>query len=656
MTDLPAMLVPALGAVLFDFLWQGAVIGLLAWLALALLRNARPQARYAVACAALLACVLVPGWHLLQATGTRSEAATVSVDTLQATPDAPSSSPSSSALAFDALPALPDAALPWIVALWAFGAGVLGLRMACGLLWVRRLRHGSTPWDRDGWQTRLDQLARRFGIRRAVALRIISDGDSPLSAGWWKPVVLVPAAIALHMPVHLLESLLAHELAHIRRHDYLVNLLQGAVEVLLFYHPVVWWLSRRIRIEREQVADHIAASVLGEPRRLAIALSALDRYAPTHPTFAQAAHGGQLMSRIQLLVRPDRKAVGSIVALPLIGLAAVGIAFYAQARYEPAAAATVTVAAAAATQAADDAAQAQAAHAVAQASHAVAQAAHATAQTASATAPSLLTLTTDIKIVTRPTIRIVSRTEHPQSGYALVRKDREGFSMSGDLDDVEAIRAARRSIDDDFIWFKRDDKQYVVRDAALLARAEAAWQPTRALETKMQALDARMKPHSEKLEALGARMESLAGDTAESPAMRAAAKQMETLGSQQGALGERQAELGQQMMRADEAAREQLQRQMEALDAQQHALAQQMEQQSKVLEAESGRLQLRHAPMEALGREMEAASQPMEAIGKDMEVLGKQIEQAAAVADTEIRKVIDEALARGLATPAPARE
>jgi beta-lactamase regulating signal transducer with metallopeptidase domain len=623
MTDLAAMLVPALGAVLLDFLWQGAVIGLLAWLALALLHNARPQARYAVACAALLACVLAPAWQLLQTIGGAGEATIVQAVALPATLDAASSLSRSSAFAFDALPSLPDATLPWIVALWALGAGVLGLRMACGLLWVRRLRSRAMPWDRDGWQARLDRLAQRFGIRRAVALRIVADGDSPLSAGWWKPVVLVPAAIALRMPAHLLESLLAHELAHIRRHDYLVNLLQGAVEALLFYHPVVWWLSRRIRIEREQVADHIAASVLGEPRRLAIALSTLDRYAPAQPTFAQAAHGGQLMSRIQLLVRPDRKAVGGLVALPLIGLAAVGIAFYAQARYEPATGTVAPVAAIAAV-----------------------------AQAPSATAPSVAAVA-DIRIDTSSDIRIVSRVDHPRSGYALVRKGQERFSMSGDLDDVEAIRAARRSIDDDFLWFKRDDKQYVVRDAALLARAEAAWQPTRALETKMQALDARMKPHSEKLEALGARMESLTGNAGESPAMRAAAEQMEVLGNQQGALGERQAELGQQMMRADDATREQLQRQMEVLEQQQHELAQQMQQQSKVLEAESKHLQLRQAPMEALGHEMEAAGKPMEAIGKDMEVLGKQIEQAAAVADADIQRVIDEALDRGLATPAP---
>jgi beta-lactamase regulating signal transducer with metallopeptidase domain len=638
MNDLLAMFVPLLGAALIGFLWQGAVIGLLAWLALALLRNARPHARYAVACAALFACVLAPAWQLLRMFS--GSAAQVQAIALRATTDPVLSTQSSAAFAFDALPSLPDVALPWIVALWATGAGVLALRMVFGLLWVRRLRAGSTPYDHDGWQARLDRLSQRFGIRRTVALRIITDGDSPLSAGWWKPVVLVPAALALRMPAHLLEALLAHELAHIRRHDYLVNLLQGAVEILLFYHPVVWWLSRRIRIEREQVADHIAATVLGEPRRLAIALSELDRYAISLPAFAQAAHGGQLMSRIQQLVRPDRRAVSGIVALPLVGLVAAGIAFYAHARFEPAAAA--------AERAAAPAVAAQAASAPAPRP---AQAMQPAPVPESRPSPRP---TIDISL--RTTTGITLRNDNSRAGYALVRKDREGFSMSGDQDDVDAIRAARRSIDDDFIWFRRDGKAYVVRDAALLARAKAAWQPTDALDAQMQSLNARMEPHNKKMEILGKRMESLAGAGEYDTAMGAAAAEMGALGHQQGALGARQAALAQRLAQANDAEREPLQREMEALDAQQRTLEQQMKRHSEVLAAHSVRMEARHAPMQALGREMGAASKPMEAIGKEMEVLGKQIEQKAAIADAETRQVIDQAVARGLAMPVPGNQ
>ncbi len=170
-------------------------------------------------------------------------------------------------------------------------------------------------------------------------MRLIGDGDSPLSVGWWKPMVLLPVAIVAHMPAPLLEALIAHELAHIRRHDYLVNLLQGVVEALLFYHPVVWWLSHRIRVERELVADDLAARQLGDPRRLALALSELDRLGIArspipHTALAQAAHGGHLMSRIKQLLRPEHRIVGGTLLLPAVGIVALGIAFQSYAKFD----------------------------------------------------------------------------------------------------------------------------------------------------------------------------------------------------------------------------------------------------------------------------------------------------------------------------------
>jgi D-alanyl-D-alanine endopeptidase (penicillin-binding protein 7) len=123
------------------------------------------------------------------------------------------------------------------------------------------------------------------------------------------------------MPAHLLEALLAHELAHIKRHDYLVNLGQNLVETLFFYHPGVWWISRRIRVEREQIADDVAARMLGEPRRLALALSELEKLQFSSHHLAQAANGGDLMSRIKRLVQPDTQRLNWKAALPVLGLA-----------------------------------------------------------------------------------------------------------------------------------------------------------------------------------------------------------------------------------------------------------------------------------------------------------------------------------------------
>lgn len=125
------------------------------------------------------------------------------------------------------------------------------------------------------------------------------------------------------MPAQLLEALLAHELGHVRRHDYLVNLLQNVIETLLFYHPAVWWISRRICSERELIADDIAARLLGEPRRLALALSELERLQFSTHHLAQAANGGDLMTRIKRLLRPDTQALNWRAAIPVLGLAAI---------------------------------------------------------------------------------------------------------------------------------------------------------------------------------------------------------------------------------------------------------------------------------------------------------------------------------------------
>jgi D-alanyl-D-alanine endopeptidase (penicillin-binding protein 7) len=115
-------------------------------------------------------------------------------------------------------------------------------------------------------------------------------------------------------------------MGHVKRFDYLVNLGQNVVETLLFYHPAVWWISGRIRAEREQIADDLAASHLGEPRRLAMALSELEKFQFSAHHLALAANGGDLMSRIKRLVRPDAQALNWKAAIPVIGLAAACVA------------------------------------------------------------------------------------------------------------------------------------------------------------------------------------------------------------------------------------------------------------------------------------------------------------------------------------------
>jgi bla regulator protein BlaR1 len=315
-----ASLVSSIGWTLLHFVWQGALIGCAAAVALIAMRNARPERRYAVACTALLLCLAWPALELAgRLSGGNDTGASIRfVGKLAAGAEA----------ADLGVPGWLQDKLAWLVICWAACTAALTVRMGLGLLWIGRVAriHAGDPQ----WQARLSALALGFGVSREVRLRVVDDLASPITAGWWRPVVLVPASLISGMPPDLLEALLAHEMGHVKRFDYLVNLGQNVVETLLFYHPAVWWISGRIRAEREQIADDLAASHLGEPRRLALALSELEKLQFSTHHLAMAANGGDLMSRIKRLIRPDAQALNWKAAIPVLGLAAACIAGCAQ--------------------------------------------------------------------------------------------------------------------------------------------------------------------------------------------------------------------------------------------------------------------------------------------------------------------------------------
>lgn len=628
-TTLATTLVPALAQALLHFLWQGAAIGASAWLVLRMLRTARPQARYAVACIALAACLWLPLQtlrHGLQpATAPTNTSPIVAVETTGAIP-APTASTLLATLghAFRIRTTPLDAATPWVVALWGVGVGAMLLRLLAGLSWLRRARRAAQVPVPEIWQSRWRALCARMQLGDRIRLLISDDDDGPLSAGIFRPVVIVPAALLARMPAEWLEALLAHELAHIRRHDYLVNLLQTLVESLLFYHPAVWWLSHRIRIERELIADDIAANALGEPRRLALALSALDRHAAaTHPhathALAQAAQGGHLMTRIQQLIRPTRPGIGARIALPAVALLATGVACYAYAQ-----------AGRAVPQAAPQATQR-------------AQAAHTTAAS-----PTIVASGPRGAVRTGSVARVDSDRAH--EGYALVNGDSEKFFFSGDTDQVDDVRAAQAAIDGDFLWFRHDGKPYVLRDPAVLARVQRAWAASSASEAKMEAMSREMETHSRAMEAMSRQMSALGENMGPSPEMQESNARLQRLAMEQAKLAQRQAELAIGGDTAAQAAAEQeIERRMDALDVE-------IERISERIDAEAEAMTARAAPMEALGEKMDIAARPMEALGAEMEALGEKMEREMAAIDDEIRGEIERAVREGRAEPAPTRQ
>lgn len=317
-----ASLVDSIGWTLLHFIWQGLLVGSVTALALSLLRNAHPAARYNAACTGLLVCLLWPAVELtLRIKGGNMVAQHMRYADALLT----GSTNTMTATMVDFL----QNQLLWIVGLWALCAAAMALRMALGLLWVARQSQSQSVHSQ--WQAVTTRLAHQFAVGRTVSLRVVEGIASPLTAGWLRPVVMLPASLITGMPRDLLEALLAHEMAHVRRFDYLVNLAQHVIEVLLFYHPAVWWISGRVRAERELVADDLAANITGEPHTLARALSELERNEFAHRQVALAANGGHLLSRVRRLVRPDRQVLNWKAALPIFGLAVACFAAYAHA-------------------------------------------------------------------------------------------------------------------------------------------------------------------------------------------------------------------------------------------------------------------------------------------------------------------------------------
>ena len=169
-------------------------------------------------------------------------------------------------------------------------------------MWVQRLKSHRTTAVSARWQHTAQTLARQLHIRRPVRLLESASVAVPTVIGWLRPVVLMPASALAGLSPEQLQAILAHELAHIRRHDYLVNLLQTLVETLLFYHPAVWWLSRRIRAEREHCCDDLAVSLCGDPYTYARALADLEGLRAPSVPLALAATGGSLLGRVRRLV------------------------------------------------------------------------------------------------------------------------------------------------------------------------------------------------------------------------------------------------------------------------------------------------------------------------------------------------------------------
>jgi beta-lactamase regulating signal transducer with metallopeptidase domain len=290
---------------ILHFLWQGAALAALASAAMALLRTS--AARYAVAMVALAlmvaapVCTFIALQQRLQVENPAAQA--IFVDTSSATavmvrisqPATPSRSSN---------PASPDYLL-FLVEAWLAGVFLLSLRPAAGFVALERLRRKQAHPVEDLLLARCLSLQNRLGLTRIIRYCEWLHLEAPAVAGWFRPVVFLPLAAITGLSTDQLDAVIAHELAHVKRLDAFVNLFQIAAETLLFYHPAVWWLSNRIRAERENCCDDVAIAVCGNAATYASALATMAEWQAA-PALAMAANRHPLAARVSRILGVDK--------------------------------------------------------------------------------------------------------------------------------------------------------------------------------------------------------------------------------------------------------------------------------------------------------------------------------------------------------------
>jgi len=322
----------SLGWTLVHFCWQAAAIALVYWLTDAVLRKARSQTRYVLALATML-LMLISALATFAYEETRGDAA------LSSSPDA-FSSPAMAAIG-SSLSGLKTAGtttppvllplsrfMPWLDVAWLLGVACLSTRTIGGWWLIHRLRRSMVLKAPEAVYSNFVCLCERLGITRQVSLYISHHIQGPLTIGVVRSVVIVPASALMALSPEQLEAVLAHELAHVRRADYLWNLIQTMVETLLFFHPAVWWLGHRLREQRELCCDDVAVESCADPLVYATALLRLEERRSHRLNLAMALDGHRpwsgLSARIARILgeTSGKKGPRELVPVPLAAICA----------------------------------------------------------------------------------------------------------------------------------------------------------------------------------------------------------------------------------------------------------------------------------------------------------------------------------------------
>lgn len=307
-------IVQRIGWALIHFIWQGILVTFLLAIVLRLMRKSSASLRYIISLSALMIMIAMPviTFELIGKEKILSEIkigrthrfAPTTTETVQVEMPMIKTVPSARVeISFkDKFVKIIEAILAQIVCLWLVGVILLSVWNLGGWRQLQRLRRRMVTQVSDEIKQKLEQLSQVLGIKRAVDIFQSALVNVPTVIGHFKPVILLPVSALTGLTAEQIEAILAHELAHIKRCDYLVNILQTVVEILGFYHPAVWWVSNKIRYERENCCDDIAVNISGNKICYAEALATMEEIRFGQGRLAIAAAGGNLFERIKRLL------------------------------------------------------------------------------------------------------------------------------------------------------------------------------------------------------------------------------------------------------------------------------------------------------------------------------------------------------------------
>ena len=317
-------LVETLSRVLLHSLWQGVATALCLFIALWLLKNSSSALRYNLMLSALIMCLILPVITFNQLANTQpiSTHQQTSVTPAPANTTAQNAPLITDPTFVNAVPPTTSATpnmyrnnpvqrhwknklepfLPWIFIVWLLGVSILSVRLALGVRLTLKLRTKFTEPASEALSNTVQHLSHKLNLKQYVPIRVSHIIDVPLVVGYVKPLILVPTSALSGLSSQQLELILAHELAHVKRFDPIVNLFQNIVETLFFFNPAVWWISNQMRQEREYCCDLIAIQLCQSNRfTYANTLSTLSNIQSlNHVTVA--ANGGSLLKRILKLM------------------------------------------------------------------------------------------------------------------------------------------------------------------------------------------------------------------------------------------------------------------------------------------------------------------------------------------------------------------